>query len=541
MKTQQRSGVQSGYDDIATNLGRLGGHAAPSDGAAATGGTISPMCMCGCGGMPQFHHATSSGHTGAPAGQTDDFVLLGKKGPSMADEVAFINGVKADGTITSDSYWGSVGKTAYKWGGDQAGSAGGTVKYYFDPASNWTAQEKTTWLKGFSMWAGVADIKFEETSSLTAANVSLRRGNDGGAYTSLSTSRGSGEDLGHPTARGLISIDTHVAGFELTGSFDTYGGYGLSSVIHEIGHLIGLGHGGAYNGNVDPATQQNSAFDDRMYSIMSYIYWGETDAKFLPQNPYQNTNWGETNDGIDRQAPHSIMQLDIEATQQLYGVSQDSPFEGGQTYGFHSNIQGVLHDFFDFTKNTDPVVTLYNQGTGNTLDLSGYSDDQRIDLHGGAFSDVGGHTNNVAIAQGTVIDFVIGGSGDDTILASDAATSMTGGKGLDTLSGGAAADLFAFDDGDSGKKAKVADDITNFSHAQGDKIDLSAIDAIKGGGDSGFTFIGSSAFSGDAGELRFIVKGGNLSLMGDVDGDGKADFTIHFDHVTTLVQGDLVL
>ena len=466
------------------------------------------------------------------------------KSPSSTDEVGFVNGLKPDGTLNNTSYWHSVGKTAYKWGADDhAGTSGGTVKYYFDPASHWTAAEKATWVEGFSMWAGVANITFQETNTLTSANVSLRRGTDGGAYTSLGTSQGSGDELGHPTARGLISIDTSTPGFELDGGFDTYGGYGLSSVIHEIGHLIGLGHGGAYNGQVDPATQQFSAYDDRMYTIMSYIFWGETDAKYLPQNPYQGTDWGLTDDPspIRRQAPHTIMQLDIQAIQQIYGVATDTPFDGGQTYGFHSNIAGPLHDFFDFTVNTDPVVTLYNQGTNNTLDLSGYSDDQRIDLHGGAFSDVAGHTNNVAIAVGTVIDHAIGGSGNDTIVASDAASTLTGGKGVDTLTGGAAADTFAFDDGDSAKRAKLADDVTNFSHAQGDRIDLSAIDAIKGGGDNGFTFIGSSAFGNHAGELRFEVKNGSLTLMGDVDGNGKADFFIHLDHVTTLVQSDIVL
>lgn len=488
--------------------------------------------------------------------------------PTAAEEFSFINGLKPNDTITAKSYWGSTGRTAFKWGESTAGT-GATISYFFDPASDLSAREQSTFLKAFAMWSSVADVTFVEASSSLTANVLLRRGEDGGAYTSFSSTSGSGATLGMVAGQALISIDSSVGGFELSGSFDRYGGYGLSSVIHEVGHLLGLGHGGAYNGNVDEATDQYSAYDDRMYTIMSYIFWGLEDAKFLDQNPNQGTDWGITDDGIRRQAPHTIQQLDILAIQQLYGAATTTPFDGGQIYGFHSNIAGPLHDFYDFTRNTDPVVTLYNQGTGNTLDLSGYRDDQRIDLRPGEFSDVGGHINNLSIAAGTLIDTAIGGRGNDEIHGNDVrailignggndslyggrgkdvlqgdggSDSLSGYAGQDDLTGGVGADSFWFyKTGDSSRNIRRSDTITDFNHADGDKIELSAIDAVKGRGNDAFHFVGNAAFSGVAGELRFQVSHGDTLVSGDVNGDGKADFTIRLEGVTTIAEADFVM
>ena len=53
-----------------------------------------------------------------------------------------------------------------------------------------------------------------------------------------------------------------------------------------------------------------------------------------------------------------------------------------------------------------------------------------------------------------------------------------------------------------------ADRITDFSHAQADRIDLSAIDASTGAaGDQAFSFIGAGLYTGVAGQLRFSVVG----------------------------------
>jgi autotransporter-associated beta strand protein len=69
----------------------------------------------------------------------------------------------------------------------------------------------------------------------------------------------------------------------------------------------------------------------------------------------------------------------------------------------------------------------------------------------------------------------------------------------------------------------------------GEKVDLHLVDADRHmAGLQHFTFIGSAAFDHHAGELRIH----NHVLSGDVNGDGRADFNLHFNHI---VAHDLIL
>jgi hypothetical protein len=67
------------------------------------------------------------------------------------------------------------------------------------------------------------------------------------------------------------------------------------------------------------------------------------------------------------------------------------------------------------------------------------------------------------------------------------------------------------------------------------KIDLSAIDAVNSGSDDAFTFIGSTAFNGHAGQLHYVVNpSGDVTVEGDTKGDGIADFGITVSNVARL-------
>ncbi|HEY5723550.1 MAG TPA: cadherin domain-containing protein [Allosphingosinicella sp.] len=138
-------------------------------------------------------------------------------------------------------------------------------------------------------------------------------------------------------------------------------------------------------------------------------------------------------------------------------------------------------------------------------------------------------------------DTILGAGGDDIIDGGTGSDVITGGLGADLLTGGAAADRFTYN---SVNESSVAapDTITDFSRGEGDKISLSAIDANSiAANNQAFTFIGTNAFSGVAGQLRYEIVGGETRVSGDVNGDGVADFLIQLSDPVTLISSDFIL
>ncbi|MFC3071832.1 calcium-binding protein [Shinella pollutisoli] len=136
-----------------------------------------------------------------------------------------------------------------------------------------------------------------------------------------------------------------------------------------------------------------------------------------------------------------------------------------------------------------------------------------------------------------------GGAGHDTLQGGKGGDKLQGGLGADDLHGGSGADRFVFK---SIKESTVGrsgrDTLDDFSHKQGDKVDLKAIDAnTKAGGNQAFLFIGTEKFHKTAGELRYEKKGGDTFIHGDVNGNGSADFSIKIDASLNLTKGDFLL
>jgi len=139
-------------------------------------------------------------------------------------------------------------------------------------------------------------------------------------------------------------------------------------------------------------------------------------------------------------------------------------------------------------------------------------------------------------------DILNGGAGLDILDGGTEADALYGGADRDTLTGGTGADRFAFSAIGDSMAGAGADRITDFSHAQGDRIDLSAIDADTGvAGNQGFTFIGAAAFHHIAGELRAAQAAGITTVSGDVNGDGLADFAITLAGTIVLAAPDFAL
>jgi Ca2+-binding RTX toxin-like protein len=124
---------------------------------------------------------------------------------------------------------------------------------------------------------------------------------------------------------------------------------------------------------------------------------------------------------------------------------------------------------------------------------------------------------------------VRGGRGGDTITGGAGNDVIWGGLGADQLRGGAGKDEFEYRSAEE-SKASAADVIMDF--AKGDKINLYNIDADgnAANGDTAFTWLGSEAFTNQAGQLRVSQHpqyNRAWVVEADIDGDGAADLTLY--------------
>ncbi|MEZ5774119.1 MAG: proprotein convertase P-domain-containing protein [Hyphomicrobiaceae bacterium] len=165
------------------------------------------------------------------------------------------------------------------------------------------------------------------------------------------------------------------------------------------------------------------------------------------------------------------------------------------------------------------------------------------DLRGSDFADhMDGLGRNDLIRALDGNDILIGGLGNDDLDGGPGNDILIGGRGKEDLIGGLGRDDFVYESiRDSRIGNGKRDFIVDFEHGR-DDIDLRQIDAVKGvAGDQKFKFIGDDRFSGDPGELRFRISGGDTIVSGDIDGDRKADFEIELSGVVTLSKGDFLL
>mgnify|MGYP001597350696 CR=1 FL=1 len=140
-------------------------------------------------------------------------------------------------------------------------------------------------------------------------------------------------------------------------------------------------------------------------------------------------------------------------------------------------------------------------------------------------------------------DYIAGMAGNDKLNGGVGADKLYGGTGADKLYGGAGADVFVFTSiKDSTSAASGRDTIYDFKQSEKDKIDLKALDAnTKAVGDQAFTFIGTEKFHKQAGELRYEKKSGDTFIHGDVNGDGKVDFSVRVDASINFTKADFIL
>jgi serralysin len=158
----------------------------------------------------------------------------------------------------------------------------------------------------------------------------------------------------------------------------------------------------------------------------------------------------------------------------------------------------------------------------------------------GGDDQLNGKEGDDSIRGGDGADAITGGAGLDLIRGGDGADTITGGAGLDRMQGGAGADRFVLTSAED-SFGDTRDRVGDFEQGV-DQIDLRLIDADPvQADDQAFVFLGTAAFTGVAGELRFGEVNGNTKVSADLDGDARADFQIRLDGLITLTDADFLL
>ena len=324
---------------------------------------------------------------------------------------------------------------------------------------------------------------------------------------------------GNDTLVAFGGNDTLVGG---TGGDTMNGGSGVDTVRYDNSSAavhVGLSSGEAWGGDatgdvlVQIENLVGSQFDDALYgnSVANRIEGG-SGADLLYGYDGNDTLYGG-NFG-DR----------------LVGGAGADLLNGGDgfdTADYGASAQGVLIDFTNHQTSGgdaegDTLVSIekvIGSGQGDSL------------LGDGAANFFFGSSGN---------DRLYGRGGADYLDAGPNSDRIEGGVGGDDLIGGSGADEFAYTALGQSQNGAI-DIIRDFSHADGDKIDLSNIDAkAHSAGEQAFHFNGTGLFSGE-GQVRYEQANGDTFIYANASTAGGPEVVIKLDGLHDLVASDFIL
>lgn len=338
-----------------------------------------------------------------------------------------------------------------------------------DPAQLASAQ------KALALWSAVTGLTFVAVTGATVADIT---------FTNDSTSRAYATWSG---GKAIVEVAKNwMDGWSADRQWG-FGSYGLQTFIHEIGHALGLSHGGPYNGSGDYATDRIFDIDTWQYSVMSY---------------YSQDNYTANNASyLFLLGP---MIGDIAAIQRMYGNLAANT--GNTTYGTGST---AMLGITDFTLHPDSAFAIRDTGGLDTFDLSSTQFASFLDLRPGYFSNVNGAIGNVAIAADTIIENAKGSGYNDTIIGNTASNTLYGMAGNDILFGGQGNDVLIGGVGTDTMRGGAGNDSYNVDRVS------DIVDELNDGGAGIDTVYSSVSFSLSAANVLGAVE--NLRLTGSAN------------------------
>lgn len=311
-----------------------------------------------------------------------------------------------------------------------------------------TAQQQTFARQALAYISSIIDIQFVETANAAALDTivlanNIQDGSSGYAYYPYDSYTGS-------------DVLLNYSGSSVSNLTPSNGNYSALTLIHELGHALGLKH--PFWQTDGEAPYLASAEDTSQWSVMSYN---------------------------DRAADYYLRfsPLDIAALQYLYGPS--AAVSTNDTYTLSSSTTNLIWD----------------GGGTDTIDGSALTQGLTLYLEPGYWGYIGSKSSLISAAGqitvnfGTVIENANGGSANDVITGNSAANRLSGLAGNDTLEGGAGDDII---DGGEGWDTVVG---------------LSGKDAIYGG--NGFDRL---LLTQSSSQVQVIKLRGDACIVADVAG-----------------------
>ncbi|BAY81465.1 hypothetical protein NIES267_09420 [Calothrix parasitica NIES-267] len=366
--------------------------------------------------------------------------------------------------------------------------------------SSFSMQQSQAAIQALNLWQEVSGLTFVEDKS---GNGQIRFGNAFNTIKATGWAQQPGDNRG-----GDVWLDK---GDSRTDN-PTQETYGFQTLIHEIGHALGLKHPFKDIDDTNDSPILTGAENSYQYTNMAYDYHPDM-PNVEPRNP---------------------LLYDIAAIQYLYGANM-STRTGNDTYTWGVKSDGSS-EFFGSDENF--ISAIWDAGGIDTIDASKQTLNSVIDLQPGHFSSIGNGTDNLALAfavdkAGKSIDYnsldkpdkiinlienatsgsgddqikgnlannvLNGGDGNDTLYGKQGDDTLDGGLGVDSAFGGEGNDIYyvdSFNDAVTENSSEGNDTVNSFiTYALSDNIE-------------NLTLIGNRALNGIGNSLDNLIFGNN--------------------------------